>query len=104
MFSKSGLSHFKRQPRIYLRANDPFSVQYSHFEGWDSWKKAKKEGYDSKILFEREGNKIVAHTGNAGIYVKRTTTVKTDVEKIYVALTGDQVALTNIRIKKNADK
>jgi hypothetical protein len=41
---------------------------------------------------------------NAGIYVKSTTTVKTDVEKIVVALTGDQVALTNIRIKNNADK
>lgn len=85
-------------------ADCSLSVDRRDFEGWDSWKKANKEGYDSKILFEREGNKIVAHTENAGIYVKSTTTVKTDVEKIYVALTGDQVALTNIRIKNNVDK
>ena len=33
-----------------------------------------------------------------GISVKSTTEVKIDVDEIYVALTGDQVALTDIRI------
>ena len=41
---------------------------------------------------------IIAYTENAGISVKSTTGVKVDVPEIYVALTGDQVALTNIRI------
>ena len=48
-------------------ADCSLSVDRRDFEGWDSWKKANKEGYDSKIFFEREGNKIVAHTENAGI-------------------------------------
>ena len=46
------------------------------------------------------GNKIIAFTENAGISVKSTTEVKVDVDEIYVALSGDQVALTNIRILK----
>jgi len=33
-----------------------------------------------------------------GISVKSTTEVKIDVDEIYMALTGDQVALTDIRI------
>ena len=52
------------------------------------------------ICFERDGNKIIAYTENDGIYVKCTTEVKVDVDEIYVSLTGDQVALTNIRIER----
>ena len=45
-----------------------------------------------------DGNRIIASTENAGISVKSTTDVKIEVPEIYVSLTGDQVALTNIRV------
>ncbi len=48
-------------------------------------------------------SKIVAFTENAGISVKSTTEVKIDVNEIYVALSGDQVALTNIHISPAAE-
>ena len=44
------------------------------------------------------GYRIIASTENAGISVKSTTDVKVEVPEIYVALSGDQVALTNIRV------
>jgi hypothetical protein len=47
--------------------------------------------------------KIVAFTENAGISVKSTTEVKIDVDEIYVALSGDQVALTNIRVSSDSE-
>lgn len=75
-------------------------VDRRNFDGWDTWKKANKRGYNCTISFERKDNKIVAFTENAGIFVRSTTEVKADVDEIYVALSGDQVALTNIRVIK----
>ena len=73
-------------------------VDRHDFAGWDDWKAANKKGYDCTITFKRDGNKIIAQTENIGISVKSTTEIKIDVDEIYVALSGDQVALTNIRI------
>ena len=73
-------------------------VDRHNFDGWDAWKQKNKEGYDCTINFGRDGNKIIAFTVNSGISLKSTTEVKVDVDEIYVALSGDQVALTNIRI------
>lgn len=73
-------------------------VDRHDFGGWDEWKKINKEGYECTISFKRDGNSIIASTENAGISVKSTTDVKIEVEEIYVSLTGDQVALTNIRV------
>ena len=68
------------------------------FPGWNKWKEACKEGIDSSISFTREGYTITATTENLGIYIKDVLTVIDENEPVYVALTGDQVALTNIRI------
>ena len=35
---------------------------------------------------------------NGGIYIKSTTTINIDVPDVYVALSGDQVALTDIHV------
>ena len=69
------------------------------FDGWESWKALNKEGMDCKIEFHREGNKITVITENGGIAIKSTTTLKADAPEVYLALTGDQVAITNIKIK-----
>ena len=52
---------------------------------------------------KKSSNRIIASTENAGISVKSTTDVKIEVPEIYVSLTGDQVALTNIRVKDPAE-
>ena len=38
-------------------------------------------------------------TENAGIYIENTTRLFDGAEEVFVSLTGDQVALTDIRIK-----
>lgn len=68
------------------------------FEGWDMWKEANKDGMDITISMLKEDNIITTITENAGIFIKNVTTLKSDKQKIYVALSGDQCALTNIKI------
>ena len=53
---------------------------------------------------KKSSNCIIASTENAGISVKSTTDVKIEVPEIYVSLTGDQVALMNIRVKEGGVK
>ena len=49
------------------------------------------------VKIRRDGNRITMETNNLGILIDSTTTILDDVSEIYVALTGDQCALTNIR-------
>ena len=77
------------------------------FEGWETWKKRNKEGFDCAVLIVRRGNKISISTNNLGLFVTSITTLPEEVMKsktpVYAALTGDQCALTNIRIKESKD-
>ncbi|MBR4528680.1 MAG: HD-GYP domain-containing protein [Lachnospiraceae bacterium] len=68
------------------------------FAGWDEWKEMYKTGVECTVKFTRKGNTITTSTVNAGILVKITTTLIDGPDDVYVALTGDQVVLTNIRI------
>ena len=68
------------------------------FEDWDSWKKLNHEGYDAEVTFKVEGNRITLITENGGITVYSTAVVYGASKKIYAAITGDQVAITNLRI------
>lgn len=68
------------------------------FEGWNTWKEKNKEGLDCRISIRRDGNVVTMTTENLGIMIASITTVKDEVDALYVALTGDQCALTNIRI------
>ncbi len=70
------------------------------FKGWDYWKSVTKEGFDCSVVIRRSGNKVTTMTKNNGIEIKNVTTIKDSIKKIYVSLTGDQVALTDIRIRK----
>ena len=74
------------------------------FKGWDAWKEANKEGYDCTISLKREGNRIVTTTENHGINLKIITEVLDDPPEIYATLTGDQTAITNIRISYDNEK
>ena len=70
------------------------------FNGWDAWKKANKEGLDYAISIKKNNNLITVSTQNAGISIKNTTNFADMPPKIYVALTGDQCAISNIRINR----
>lgn len=71
----------------------------SSFDGWDKWKALNKAGMDCHVTLKRDGKKITMTTENGGIFLKCITKIRTDDEDIYVALTGDQIALTKINIK-----
>ncbi len=71
------------------------------FGGWDEWKQKNKEGLDYTFSLKREGNKIKVSTKNLGLQVVSVTEIMDDtVDKLYLALTGDQVALTDIRVHR----
>ncbi len=74
-------------------------VKKEDFEGWDAWKAKNKEGVECEVEVERKGNHIVTRTENCGVCVENTTVIKDNPGKIYVALTGDRCAMTDIRIK-----
>ncbi|MBO4415969.1 MAG: HD domain-containing protein [Lachnospiraceae bacterium] len=68
------------------------------FEGWDEWKALNKRGYECTVTFERNHDHVVIRTENAGICIKNTVTMNDGTDTLYASLTGDQCALTNIRI------
>jgi hypothetical protein len=76
----------------------PMVIRNDDFEGWDSWKNYNKEGFDCTFMFKREGQNVTIRTENYGIIQKNTASILNDNDMIYVALTGDQTAITNIRI------
>ena len=82
-------------------ADNQIIVDRQDFDGWESWKNYNREGYECTVTFKRDGNKIISTTENNGITIKNITEVKVETEEIYVALSGDQVALTNIRIRQD---
>lgn len=43
---------------------------------------------------------IIMRTENLGIAIHSVTTILDDVQDVYVALTGDQCAITNIRVSR----
>lgn len=71
----------------------------SSFQGFNAWKEANKEGIECTVELSRKGNKVRLTTENLGVSIQNTTTIKDGDGKVYVALTGDQVALTDIRVR-----
>ena len=78
------------------------------FEGWDAWKQKNKEGFDCAVRIRREENKITVSTRNFGLSVTSTTLIPKDLMNedtpVFAALTGDQCAMTNIRIGEWKDE
>lgn len=78
---------------------NPLINKNDEFDGWDSWKEYNHKGYDCTVSFERNENTIIVRTENHGIHIKNTAIIENgDSKTIYAALTGDQCAITNIRI------
>ena len=69
------------------------------FKSWEDWEAQNKIGYECQIDFAKSGNEVTFKTQNKGVYIQNTTKVRDGNKEIYVALSGDQVALTDIRIR-----
>lgn len=78
--------------------NDCTSVKEDDFPGWDDWKQIQKKGLELTVRIIRRGKKITLYTENSGISIKNVTTIDKNVKDVYAVLTGDQCALTDIRI------
>ena len=83
-----------------LQYTDKIIVNKSdEFSGWDDWRAFNRKGFESTVRFEKQDNTVTAYTENNGILIKNIMKVNGKADIIYMALTGDQVALTNIRLK-----
>lgn len=69
------------------------------FPGWEKWKSINREGMECEVSIVRKGERIILKTDNLGIGIENITTVNDESEKVYAALTGDRVALTDIRLE-----
>ncbi len=79
--------------------NEVKVVRQESFAGWNDWKEKNKQGIDCQVIIQREKNCIIMQTENLGISIQSVTTISDDPKEIYVALTGDQCVITNIRIE-----
>ncbi len=68
------------------------------FPGWNAWKEVNRNGMDCTVTIRRDGSRVTMETNNLGIAIDTITTIMDDVSELFVALTGDQCALTDIRI------
>ena len=68
------------------------------FPGWEAWKAANKEGLDCEVTIDRIGDRVIIKTENLGISIESITTLPDKNGNVFVALSGDQCALTDIRI------
>ncbi|MCR4742516.1 MAG: HD domain-containing protein [Treponema sp.] len=68
------------------------------FKNWDEWKNKNREGLDVKVFVKREGRLITLETENLGIAMKVKCQINEDVNKLYLGITGDECAITNIHI------
>ncbi len=80
-------------------SNEVTISRNDQFDGWDGWKKINREGFDCHVSIKRSGKTITVITENGGILLKSITTIRSDDDTVYVALTGDQCALTGIFFK-----
>ncbi|MBP3784013.1 MAG: HD-GYP domain-containing protein [Butyrivibrio sp.] len=81
-----------------LAINEVHAQRGETFNGWDGWKKDNLKGYECELKIGRRRNRITMETENAGIHLKSTTTIPQGYDSVYLSLTGDQCALTDIRI------
>ena len=70
------------------------------FIDWNTWKVENKKGLEIEMSFARSNDTVWIYVEDSGIVTENTTKIKEDVDKVYVALTGDQCALTDIRVMR----
>ena len=79
--------------------NDFVMKKTESFSSWEDWEEHNKAGYEGQIEFIKKGNEIMLRTQNNGISIQNTTRVLNGNKEVFVSFSGDQVALTDIRIR-----
>ncbi|MCR5773621.1 MAG: HD domain-containing protein [Lachnospiraceae bacterium] len=74
------------------------------FAGWKEWIERNKQGLDYSVTISREDNKIIMDADNQVFTMHATSTIREDVKEVYVALTGDQSAITDIRVVRDPEE
>lgn len=84
---------------VEVEADNDFSMKKDNdFPGWNTWKEVFRAGKECEINLSRKGKRIRLYTENLGLHIENTTILNDDPREVYVALTGDEVALTDIRV------
>ena len=107
--SKINGPDYREYAMIKLNGEDDGSKEFSEnnfimtkkesFKNWNEWKNLNKSGYECRIDLIKKGNKITLFTENLGVSIENTCTIRDDKQRVYLALTGDQCALTDIIIR-----
>ncbi|MCR4890982.1 MAG: HD domain-containing protein [Lachnospiraceae bacterium] len=71
-----------------------------NFEGWDAWKKKNKQGLDCRVKLRQDRNRVRIETENLGIAIESVTTILDKRRDYYIAITGDQCAITDIHVEQ----
>ena len=79
--------------------NENSTTKSDEFVNWDKWKERNRAGLDWDVLVKRDGDKITISSENAGIQIKFTSVIKHDPPDVFLALTGDQIVITDIKIR-----
>ena len=80
--------------------NRVFTNKLDNFQNWDEWKKRNKAGQDCELHYHLEPGKVTITSEFCGLSIRSVTTIPANITKLSTALTGDQCAITNIRIIK----
>ncbi|MBR5419601.1 MAG: diguanylate cyclase [Lachnospiraceae bacterium] len=78
--------------------NSFFLKKKESFPGWEGWVEANRSGQEYELDFKRNKKRIRYTTENQGILIENTTFFPEGEEEVYVTITGDQCALTDIRV------
>ena len=106
---KVGGNAYREYAFIKLNGEDDGSNEYAanhfsmkknaSFQDWNGWKEFNKTGFDCEIEIQKKGNTVFLHTENYGISIDNSTKILDGSSELYVALTGDQCVLTDIRMR-----
>jgi hypothetical protein len=69
------------------------------FTTWEDWKRLNKDGVEFEVVFLRKGDRVIFNSENLGIFIENTTKIRDGSKKVYAAITGNQVAITDIRVR-----
>ena len=81
-----------------IATNDIIVKKTKEFKNWDQWKEQNKKGMECHISFRIDNGTLEMAIENQFFRIKNTTLFLAMPEKLYFALTGDECAITDIRI------
>jgi hypothetical protein len=81
-------------------AENKFTMKKTEaFTTWEDWKRLNKDGVEFEVVFLRKGDRVIFNSENLGIFIENTTKIRDGSKKVYAAITGNQVAITDIRVR-----